>query len=111
MRHANAGNTGGGRWCRDGVQKRTTSRGPLGWSTGPILLALGVLVLHMAVSTRYGYFRDALYYIAASRHPALGYFDFPAGVAMVAWLLVGHTFGYTLWALHLPRPSPTPVWS
>ncbi len=67
----------------------------------PILLATGVFVLHMLLSTRYGYFRDELYYIAASRHPALGYFDFPAGVAMVAWL-VGHTVGYRLWALHVP---------
>ena len=66
-----------------------------------LLLAFGVLILHMVLSTRYGYFRDELYYIAASRHPALGYFDFPAGVAMIAWL-VGHTVGYQLWALHLP---------
>jgi 4-amino-4-deoxy-L-arabinose transferase-like glycosyltransferase len=67
----------------------------------PLAIALGVFALHMALSTRYGYFRDELYYIAAARHPALGYFDFPTGVAMVAWL-VGHTFGYRLWALHLP---------
>lgn len=101
MRGGNVRPVGGARMTRDAVADPAPSapRGPGRWI--PLVLALAVLILHMAVSTRYGYFRDELYYIAASRHPALGYFDFPAGVAMVAWL-VGHTFGDTLWALHLP---------
>jgi hypothetical protein len=38
-------------------------------------LALTVLALHVATSHGYGYFRDELYYLACSAHPALGYVD------------------------------------
>lgn len=47
-------------------------------------LAAIVLVAHLATSAGYGYFRDELYYVACSAHPALGYVDFPP---LLAWWL------------------------
>jgi len=47
-------------------------------------LAAIVLVAHLATSAGYGYFRDELYYLACSAHPALGYVDFPP---LLAWWL------------------------
>ena len=37
-------------------------------------------------ASNYGYFRDELYYVAAGRHPAFGYVDFPPFAALVAAL-------------------------
>jgi hypothetical protein len=48
-------------------------------------LAAVVLVFHLATSHGYGYFRDELYYLACSAHPAVGYVDF---APLLAWLLV-----------------------
>ena len=59
------------------------------------LIALIYLALHMATSTRYGYFRDALYYFACSEHLAFGYVDQPPLIALLAWL-VRHTTGTSL---------------
>jgi hypothetical protein len=39
------------------------------------LIGLGYFALHLATSTRYGYFRDALYYLACSEHLSFGYVD------------------------------------
>ena len=50
----------------------------------PLLIALVDLVLHLAVANNYGYFRDELYYIAAGRHLAFGYVDFPPFIAVLA---------------------------
>ncbi len=47
-------------------------------------LAAIVLVAHLVTSAGYGYFRDELYYVACSAHPALGYVDFPP---LLAWWL------------------------
>jgi hypothetical protein len=41
------------------------------------IIALGKLILNIAVHGRYGYFRDELYYIACSNHLAWGYVDQP----------------------------------
>ncbi len=41
------------------------------------LIALGAITLEMAVSARYGYHRDELYFLVAGTHPALGYVDQP----------------------------------
>jgi hypothetical protein len=53
----------------------------------PVLIAVVDFVAHMAVSNNYGYFRDELYYIAAGRHLAFGYVDFPPMIAVLAALL------------------------
>ena len=56
-------------------------------------------VLHMGTAWRYGYFRDELYFIAASKHLAWGYVDQPPLVALAAWL--ASPFGYNLIALRV----------
>jgi Dolichyl-phosphate-mannose-protein mannosyltransferase len=62
------------------------------------LIALGYFALHLATSTRYGYFRDALYYLACSEHLSFGYVDQPPLIAILAWI-ARHTLGTSLPAL------------
>ena len=62
------------------------------------LIALGYMALHLATSTRYGYFRDALYYLACSEHLAFGYVDQPPLIAVLGWI-ARHTLGTSLPAL------------
>ncbi len=68
----------------------------------PVVLALAVvnLLVHLLTSQQYGYFRDELYYIAASKRLAFGYVDFPPFIALVT-RLVRATLGESLFALHL----------
>jgi 4-amino-4-deoxy-L-arabinose transferase-like glycosyltransferase len=47
-----------------------------------VLAAFAVLI-QVVFDGRYGYFRDELYYLAASDHPAAGYVDF---APLIAWL-------------------------
>lgn len=64
------------------------------------LVAAVYFVLHLITSTRYGYFRDALYYLACSEHLAFGYVDQPPLIALIAWM-ARHTLGVSLPALLL----------
>jgi hypothetical protein len=66
----------------------------------PSSIAVGYLLLHLATASRYGYFRDALYYLACSRHLDWGYVDHPPLAVFVAWL-VRQTLGTSLLALIL----------
>src|SRR6266498_5259100 len=50
-------------------------------------------------SSNYGYFRDEFYYIAASKHLAFGYVDFPPFIALLT-AFVRLTLGDSLLALH-----------
>lgn len=52
----------------------------------------------MLTSTRYGYFRDALYYLACADHLAFGYVDQPPLFPFIAWI-ARHTLGTSLPAL------------
>jgi hypothetical protein len=62
------------------------------------LIALVYFALHLATSTRYGYFRDALYYLACSEHLAFGYVDQPPLIAVLGWI-ARHSLGTSLPAL------------
>ena len=62
------------------------------------LIAGAYFVLHLGTSTRYGYFRDALYYLACAEHLALGYVDQPPLIAVLGWI-ARHTLGTSLPAL------------
>ncbi|HMF29279.1 MAG TPA: glycosyltransferase family 39 protein, partial [Candidatus Cybelea sp.] len=62
-----------------------------------IVLAAIAAFAHAATAWRYGYFRDELYFIAASKHLSWGYVDQPPMVALAAWLAA--PAGYQLVAL------------
>jgi hypothetical protein len=55
---------------------------------------------HILVGNNYGYFRDELYVLAMSHHPALGYVDVPP---LVPWItLIPRVLtGNALWAIHI----------
>ena len=61
-------------------------------------IALVYFALHLVTSTRYGYFRDALYYLACSEHLAFGYVDQPPMIAVLGWI-TRHMIGTSLPAL------------
>ena len=63
-------------------------------------LAVLKLVIHLLTSSSYGYFRDEFYYLAASKHLAFGYVDFPPFIALLT-AFVRLTLGDSLLALHL----------
>jgi 4-amino-4-deoxy-L-arabinose transferase-like glycosyltransferase len=49
-------------------------------------IGFAVFLAHIAVSGRYGYFVDELYYLACSHHLAWGYVDQPPLIAVITWL-------------------------
>jgi Dolichyl-phosphate-mannose-protein mannosyltransferase len=65
-----------------------------------LLLALAKLALLVPILGRYGWHRDELYFLAAGRHLALGYVDFPPLTALAARLVDG-TIGPSLITLRL----------
>ena len=81
-------------------EERRTHPSLLGSGTILFFLALVKLLVHLLSAGNYGYFRDELYYIAASERLALGYVDFPPFVAL-ATALARATLGDSLFALHL----------
>ena len=62
------------------------------------VIAAIYFLLHMLTATRYGYFRDALYYLACSEHLDWGYVDQPPLIAALGWV-ARHTLGTSLPAL------------
>jgi hypothetical protein len=60
-------------------------------------LALGTVVLHVAFSHRFGYYRDELYFIDCAKHLAWGYVDQPPLVPFLTWLTA--PLGYPVWGL------------
>jgi hypothetical protein len=68
------------------------------WWFFPALIAAVYFAAHMATANRYGYFRDALYYLACSEHLDWGYVDQPPLIAGIAWI-ARHTLGTSLRAL------------
>jgi 4-amino-4-deoxy-L-arabinose transferase-like glycosyltransferase len=49
-----------------------------------LLLVAAKVGITMAVADRYGWHRDELYYLASSRHPSLGYVDYPPITPLLA---------------------------
>lgn len=66
-----------------------------------VLIIAGISFLaHVLIGNNYGYFRDELYVLAMSHHPALGYVDVPP---LVPWITLIPRFltGNALWAIHI----------
>ncbi len=65
-----------------------------------LLAALASLAAHLVCITEYGYFRDELYYIACSNHPAWGYVDHPP-FSIFVLVLVRQALGESLVAIRI----------
>jgi hypothetical protein len=64
-----------------------------------LIIVAGIYFLAlMLMSTHYGYFRDALYYLACSEHLAWGHVGQPPLIVLIAWT-GRHTLGTSLPAL------------
>ena len=73
------------------------------FTSGPAIvlyLAAAKLLAQLLTDSRYGYFRDELYYLACSQHLDWGYVDQPPLIAAVAWF-ARHIFGESLLGLRL----------
>lgn len=79
----------------------TPAAGPTRLETALLgLFPLAKLVVHLATSQGYGYFRDELYYLASVDHLAWGFVDHPPlSIAVLA--VVTGIFGDSLFALRL----------
>jgi 4-amino-4-deoxy-L-arabinose transferase-like glycosyltransferase len=62
---------------------------------GIALIAVAAVAVEMAVSGRYGYVRDELYFLSAGHHPAFGYVDQPPLTPVLARISAAAT-GNTL---------------
>jgi hypothetical protein len=65
-----------------------------------LYIATAKLLLHLLTASRYGIFRDELYYLACAEHLAWGYVDQPPLIAFVTWF-ARHIFGESLLGLRL----------
>lgn len=73
------------------------------FTSGPAIvfyLAILKLFIQLLTATRYGIFRDELYYLACAEHLDWGYVDQPPLIAFIAWF-ARHIFGESLIGLRL----------
>jgi hypothetical protein len=82
------------------MSEPTTQREATRLAPAVFVIAAAKLVLHLLFITRYGVFRDELYYIDCARHLHWGYVDQPPLIALIA--RVALWFGDALWILRLP---------
>ena len=83
----------------EGAGERRRALAPFAWL--PVLgVAAGCFLVLMLVAGRYGYHRDELYFVAASKHMAWGYADQPPLSVALVWL-ARHLFGDSLYGLRL----------
>lgn len=82
------------------AQSAGASHGPRTPRLGIFVIALAAFGLELAVSARYGYVRDELYFLAAGRHLAFGYVDQPPIAPLLARAAAALT-GDTLVGLRL----------
>jgi 4-amino-4-deoxy-L-arabinose transferase-like glycosyltransferase len=68
--------------------------------TGIALIAAAAVALEVAVSARYGYVRDELYFLSAGKHMAFGYVDQPPLTPLLARITAALT-GNTLVGLRI----------
>src|SRR5690349_20239926 len=61
----------------------TAAKGRTPWA-GIATIAVAAFAVEMAVSARYGYVRDELYFTSAGRHLAFGYVDQPPLTPLLA---------------------------
>ena len=76
----------------DAAADTTASSLPGIWRREVGAVALGFVVLELAMSARYGFHRDELYFLACARHLSWGYVDQPPFVPTVGWI-AAHLFG------------------
>src|ERR1051325_280713 len=67
-------------------------------SVGLAIIIATAFILQIATATRYGYFRDELYYLDCARHLAWGYVDQPPLIAFITWIEL-HLAGTSLYSL------------
>ena len=60
----------------------------------PLLVALLTLALHLCIASRYGWFRDELYFLACGRRLAWGYVDQPPLIAFISRLAFALSGGH-----------------
>lgn len=65
-----------------------------------LIIASISFLVHVLVGNNYGYFRDELYVLAMSNHPAFGYVDVPPLVPWIT-LIPRLLTGNALWAIHV----------
>lgn len=68
----------------------------------PVLcVVVGLVALHAMAITRYGYFRDELYYIACAKRFDWGFVDQPP-LSVGLLKLIAEPYGYPLWLVRVP---------
>ena len=79
---------------------RPVERSAVTFAAGPVLAVVALkCALELAVSGRYGWHRDELYYAVAGLHLQGGYVEFPPVTALLA-ALARELFGWSLVAFH-----------
>src|SRR5512140_2780378 len=63
-------------------------------------LVLAKLAIHLLTASRYGYFRDEMYFMACGEHLDWGYVDQPPMIGVAAWF-TRHFIGTSVAALRV----------